>query len=146
MAEYDLLHFYDEVHREHATETQIPFIQHYLPHLSVVEIIYGEIAYTALASILEKILNTPKTLLVISTDLSHFHPLKEASRLDAICLDGIKKLDVNRLEQGCEACGITGVKALISLAKESQVVDYRTSYDASGDAQQVVGYLSALVR
>jgi AmmeMemoRadiSam system protein B len=52
------------------------------------------------------------------------------------------------LKKGCEACGIIGIEAMILAAKElklsSQLLDYRTSYDASGDSSSVVGYLSAM--
>lgn len=52
------------------------------------------------------------------------------------------------LDQGCEACGMIGVKAMLHVAKQNNlksiVLDYRTSADASGDSTRVVGYMSAL--
>jgi len=144
--EYNILDYVENMHKEHSTETQMPFIQHYFPKSKVVEIVYGDIDYKELIPIVQSILNERETLLVISTDLSHFHSLEVANRVDNICIKGIKELDVSILEKGCEACGLIGVKALVSVAKESMIVDYRTSYDASGDSQRVVGYLSALLR
>jgi len=141
-----LLVHIDNMHHEHSTETQMPFIKHYMPNIKVVEIVYGDIDYKELVPIIQKILNEPSTPLVISTDLSHFHNLKEANYIDNICLQGIAKLDISLLNKGCEACGLIGIKALVSVAKESQIIDYRTSYDASGDSQRVVGYLSAILR
>lgn len=146
MKSYKFLSFSDDLHREHSTETQMPFVKHYLPDVEVVEIVYGDIDYSLLAPLVKEILDEPDTLLVISTDLSHFHKLEDAKKIDNICLTGVKELDNSLLTRGCEACGIIGVQALVEVAKESQLVDYRTSFDASGDTQRVVGYLSALLK
>jgi len=143
---YKILIHIDDMHHEHSTEVQLPFIKHYLPNIEVVEIVYGDIDYRDLAPIIKEILDEQDTLLVISSDLSHFHNLKEANRVDNLCIQGVEKLDVSILNSGCEACGLIGIKALISVAKESQIIDYRTSYDASGDKDRVVGYLSAIIK
>ena len=143
--QYSFLGFNKAIHKEHSTETQFPFIWHYFHKVKVVEIIYGDMEYKELAKVMKTILDEPETLLIVSTDLSHFHTLKEANRIDSICIEGVKKLDIDRLDSGCEACGLLGVKALISVANQTQIVDYRTSYDASKDDKRVVGYLSVLV-
>ena len=146
---YDFLTFLDNAHHEHSTETQMPFIKHYFPDIKVIEIVYGEIGYQELVPLVQEVLDDDETLLVISTDLSHFYNLKDANALDGVCLEAVKNLDISLMNQGCEACGITGVKALMFAAKnkslKSQLIDYRTSYDASDDADSVVGYMSALV-
>lgn len=142
---HEVLGFNASIHKEHSTETQLPFIQHYFPKAEVVEIVYGDVDYRALAKVVKEVLDAPKTLLVVSTDLSHFHTLEAANRVDNICIKGIEQRDMTHLNGGCEACGLLGVKALISVAEQTQVIDYRTSYDASGDAKRVVGYLSVLV-
>ena len=135
-------------YKEHSTETQIPFIKHYLPDAKVVELIYGKINYQQLVPIIKDILSNPDNAVVISSDLSHFYTLEEAKQLDNICLAGVAKEDVNILDKGCEACGIIGIKAMIEAAKElglkSELLDYRTSADASGDKSRVVGYMSAV--
>ncbi len=135
--------FIDNMHHEHSTEVQLPFIQHYLPDVKVVEIVYGDIDYKDLALVIKKILNETRTLLVVSTDLSHFYPLNVAKDIDSFCIKSIKELDIKYLNK-CEACGLIGVKALVSVASDTQIIDYRTSFDVSGDSQRVVGYLSAL--
>jgi AmmeMemoRadiSam system protein B len=140
-----LIHI-DNMHHEHSTEVQMPFIKHYLPNTKVVEIVYGDIDYRDLAPILKKILERSRTLLVVSTDLSHFHKLQKAKEIDEICIKGVENIDLSKLSSGCEACGLIGLKAIISIAKESQIIDYRTSYDSSGDSKRVVGYLSALIK
>lgn len=143
---YAFLSFSDTLHKEHSTETQMPFIKHYFPDVDVVEIVYGDINYKKLALVIKEILEDDETFLVVSTDLSHFYKLQDATKLDSLCIEGVKKLDVGLLESGCEACGLTGVKALVSVAKKSQVIDYTTSYDVSGDKRRVVGYLSVLIK
>ena len=145
---YGLL-FVPEAHlREHSTETQIPFVGHYAPQAKVVELIYGQIDYASLVPIIETCLQEPETAVVISSDLSHFYTLSEAEKLDSICLEGIDRLEIGLLDQGCEACGIIGIKAMLAAARKrgwrSTLLDYRTSADASGDTQRVVGYTSAI--
>ena len=144
------LTFVPEAHeKEHSTETQMPFVRHYEPETKVVELIYGRIDYTALVPILEAVLSDPNNAVVISSDLSHFYTLEQAKQLDNICLAGVAEEDLKILDQGCEACGILGIKAIVAVAKEkgwkTQLLDYRTSADASGDTSRVVGYMSALV-
>ncbi len=140
--------FLPHVHAEHSTEVQMPFIKYYMPDVSVVELIYGKEDPHHLSSMIDQLLEEPQTAVVISTDLSHFYDIKKAQKHDGICLDAITTLDPLRLEQGCEACGKTGVEAIILSARERglipHVLDYRTSADISGDTTQVVGYLSAL--
>ncbi len=144
------LHFIPEAHhKEHSTETQMPFLFHYTPHIKVIEIIYGKIDYKELIPLIETILNDPDNAVVISSDLSHFYSLEEAQKLDRVCLAGVAQESVEILERGCEACGIIGIKAIIELAKrhgwKTQLLDYRTSADASGDSNRVVGYMSAII-
>ncbi len=147
--QYNFLQFQEALHKEHSTETQMPFIKHYFPKAKVVEIVYGDIKSTTLAPMVKQILEDDETFLVISTDLSHFHTLKEAKALDEICLRAVKSLDIKTIQKGCEACGLIGVKALLEAAEQkgykTELIDYRTSADASGDNRSVVGYMSALV-
>jgi hypothetical protein len=88
------------------------------------------------------------TAVVISTDLSHYYSLENANKLESICLEGIRNEDIEKLHQGCEACGMIGVEAMLGSAKgrnmNAMVLDYRTSADASGDGSRVVGYASVL--
>ena len=136
-----------EAHHEHSTEVQMPFVKTYTPEVSVAELVYGDEPPANLAEVIEYLLEDPETAVVISTDLSHYYDIKKANALDSICLEAVKKLSTTELHQGCEACGIIGVEALMIAAKksglESILLDYRTSADASGDESQVVGYMSA---
>ncbi len=146
---FDFLGHLFSAHQEHATEVQMPFVKHYFPHAKVVEIVYGDITIDALSQLIDELFKQEKTLVVISTDLSHFHPLDKAKALDALCMQGITELDTAALEHGCEACGLLGVKALIHSVHrqglKSELLDYRTSADVSKDQSSVVGYLSAII-
>ena len=117
-------------------------------HIYQLELIYGDVSAKILANLITALLNNKDNAVVISSDLSHFHNLKEANALDKNCLKGVEKLDLTELEKGCKACGFIGVQAMILAAKHlklsSKLLDYRTSADASGDNSSVVGYMSAM--
>ncbi len=134
--------------KEHATEVQFPFIQYYFPKAKVIELIYGKIEITTLANIINALLQNKDNAIVISSDLSHFYNLKEAKARDTHCLNGVEKLDIKELDKGCEACGLTGIQAIILAAKHlklsSKLLDYRTSADVTHDTNSVVGYMSAM--
>ena len=134
--------------KEHSTEVQMPFIRHYFPKHKVIELIYGEINAKELAKVIIALLNNPDNAVVISSDLSHYYPLKKAEKLDYHCMKAVEKLDEKRLKGGCEACGYTGIEAMIMAAKyhklNTTLLDYKTSAMASGDESSVVGYLSAM--
>jgi len=133
---------------EHSTEVQIPFIKHYLPQCKIIELIYSDIQIQDLANMMIALLNNKDNLLIISSDLSHFHTLKEAKEYDYFCLKAVEKLDNHIFQKGCKACGGLGIQALISTAKQlhlsSKLLDYRTSANANKDESSVVGYMSAL--
>ena len=134
--------------KEHSTEVQLPFIQHYFPKTKVIELIYSDVSAKILANLITALLNNKDNAIVISSDLSHYHNLEEANALDKHCLKGVEKLDLNELEKGCKACGLTGIQAMILSAKHlklsSRLLDYRTSAKVSHDTNSVVGYMSAL--
>ncbi len=142
--------FSKEAHyREHSTETQVPFIKYYNPQATIIELIYGRADYKEIAEVINHVLSDKNNAVVISTDLSHFYPQQEAELLDTICLNAIKHADIDLLQQGCEACGITGIKAIIEVANQlnlnTAVLDYRTSAEVSGDVKSVVGYAAGVI-
>jgi len=149
MNSYDFLIFDDKAHHEHSTETQMPFIKHYFKDVQVVEIVYGDVDFNQILTLIDELLEDDDNFIVISTDLSHFYTLEEARKKDNICLNAIENFDITKFDAGGEACGMIGVKAILSscLKKNfrSKIVDYRTSFDASGDSNSVVGYVSALI-
>ncbi len=147
LAEIFEISFEPSAHNEHSTEVQMPFIHHYLPDAKVAELVYSDTDPLYLSKIFEAVLSHKDYVLVISTDLSHYYDLKKAQTLDAVCLKAVNDLDEGILNSGCEACGKTGVEAMILTAKKlnltPKILDYRTSADASGDESAVVGYMSA---
>ncbi|WP_296823060.1 AmmeMemoRadiSam system protein B [Sulfurovum sp.] len=134
--------------KEHSTEVQMPFIKYYFPHTKVIELIYGDMAVKELANLILALLHNKENAVIISSDLSHFHTLEEAKAHDFSCLRAVDTIDAKILKQGCEACGITGLHAMLLAAKElklsSKLLDYRTSADATGETKSVVGYMSAM--
>ena len=141
--------FQEKAHlKEHSTEVQMPFIKHYFPKTPIIELIYGELKAQQLANIMVALLHNRDNLLVISSDLSHFHPIDRANELDNICLSALSKLDPIMLHKGCEACGFKGIEAIIMASRElklnSKLLDYRTSAKVSDDRRSVVGYLSVM--
>ena len=141
--------FHEKAHlNEHSTEVQMPFIEHYFPKVPIIELVYGEVKSEELVNIIIALLENRDNIMVISSDLSHFYPIKEAKSHDKICLSAISTLNSEALHKGCEACGFKGIEAIIKASKElklkSKLLDYKTSADASGDEKSVVGYLSAI--
>lgn len=134
-------------HAEHSTEVQFPFIKYYIEDAQIVELVYSQMEASELSKIIEFILEQEDFGVIISSDLSHFYTLKDANKLDSICLSAIERLDTKILHNGCEACGNIGIEAMLQSAKglgmKSHILDYRTSADASGDTNRVVGYASA---
>ncbi len=133
--------------KEHSTEVQMPFIKHYFPHTRVIELVYGDVSAQKLSYIIRALLHNTDNTVVISSDLSHFYPLEKAETMDRHCLKAVAELDTDELKQ-CEACGITGLKAMILAAKKlglaSKLLDYRTSENTTHDKSSVVGYMSAM--
>jgi len=143
---YDFINFYSQAHHEHSTEVQIPFIQYYAPNVQIVEMVYGRLDDKKLYDVIKYLLEDDDNFIVISTDLSHFHNLEKAKKLDNICLKAILQKDIDLLDKGCEACGMLGIKALVRYQVLNnttiKLLDYHTSADISGDKSSVVGYCS----
>lgn len=142
---------------EHAVEVQIPFLQMTLKDFSILPLVIGDQRLSVvyhLADILEPLVDD-QTLIVVSTDLSHFHTKNEANRLDSIVENRIKNLDYESLQQEldsriCEACGGGGIVTLLKLASMKnktrvQILNRCDSGDITGDEAEVVGYLSAVI-
>lgn len=135
---------HDQPHEfEHSLEVQVPFLQRSLARFKLVPVCYGKSDYRKLAAVFDHFLADEKTVAVVSSDLSHFHPQAQANRVDAFCNRAVETLDLDAMDH-CEACGAIGMKAAIAYAQrqglKSKVLDYRTSGDTAGDKNRVVGY------
>ncbi len=143
--------------QEHAVEVQLPFLQIALTDFEIVPIVMGDQGRSFVDELASKLADAidDKTVIVASSDLSHYHPKPEAYKLDSIVEKRIKEFDYNRLqfdleERVCEACGggpiVTMMKAIDLLNKKKSIILNRSdSGDTSGDNSEVVGYLSAAV-
>jgi hypothetical protein len=127
---------------EHADEVQVPFLQKVLKDFKLLPVIFGEVDAEKAARALGELLDD-KTLVVASSDLSHYHPYAEAKALDSRCVKAICALDAEQM-QSQEACGKTPILTLMHLAKQkgwkARLLDYRNSGDTAGDRSRVVGY------
>lgn len=138
---------------EHALEVQLPFLQRALGKFQLVPVIMGDQSYEAcraLGMALAKLVRGPETLIVASSDLSHFHKYDEAVNLDRKTLRAIEEWDYLSMSRNFdlrvwEACGggpiIAAMIAAQRLgAKQAKVLKYANSGDVTGDRSRVVGY------
>jgi MEMO1 family protein len=127
---------------EHADEVEVPFLQKTLGAFELVPVIMGEVDTDKAASALERVLDD-NTLIVVSSDLSHYFPYPEARRLDERCVNAICALNIAAM-QSQEACGRIPIVTLLRIAKSHgwhpQLLDLRNSGDTAGDKSRVVGY------
>jgi len=144
--------------REHSLEVQLPFLQRSLSDFSLVPILVGSAPLSTcrvLAQALVSALAGKKTLLVASSDLSHYHPSKQARQLDQSAIDAMQAMDapglMSRMESGsCELCGCSAVATVLLAAKglgadHVTILRYADSSEASGDSSAVVGYVAAAI-
>jgi hypothetical protein len=127
---------------EHSLEVQIPFLQKVAPKATIVPIVYGDVDGQEVAKALAGHINQ-NTVLVASSDLSHYMPYETAKHLDQACVSAVLQLDMQRMRQQ-EACGKGPILTLMHLAREkgwqAKLLDYRNSGDTAGDKAGVVGY------
>lgn len=132
----------DAFENEHSAEVQVPFIQKLLPHAKIVPILAGH-NKEKVKEIIKHYWKDPKNAFVISSDLSHFYPSKEAKKIDGMTAEMIETKDMERFSPE-QACGSVGVFALTAFAKEEGFslirVGLINSGDVVGDNSRVVGY------
>jgi len=128
---------------EHSLEVQLPFLQVILNEFSLLPLIVGDASKEEVSKTLAPLWGGPETLIVISTDLSHYHDSRTAKKMDQATSDAILALDADGLGPD-SACGRMPVGGLLHLAKQKgltiEQVDLRNSGDTAGPKDQVVGY------
>ena len=139
----------DDAHRfEHSLEVHLPFLQTLLGNFSLVPLVVGQTPPEQVAEVLRELWGGKETLIVISTDLSHFLSYEDARARDRNTTTAIEHLDATRI-RGEDACGCFPLNGLLELARESHLkittLDLRNSGDTAGPRDQVVGYGSWLV-
>ncbi len=133
----------DRAHaQEHSLEVHLPFLQRLLGQFTLVPLAVGHAAPKEVAEVLDRLWGGPETLIVVSSDMSHFLPYAAAKHVDSETCAHILQLDTHiRPEQACGAYPING---LLLAARQRgltpQLIDHCNSGDTAGDKQRVVGY------
>jgi len=127
---------------EHSLEVQLPFLQVALGEFTLLPLAVGRVGPDDVAEVLDRVWGGPETLIVISSDLSHYRSYAEAQRLDQETARQIVALEP--LSNHDQACGATPVNGLLLCARRrglvAQLLDLRNSGDTAGDRSRVVGY------
>lgn len=142
---------------EHAIEIQLPFLQTLIKDFSLVPIVMGDQSKIFINELSERLSSVidESTIIIASSDLSHYHNKTDANYLDSVVENSINNFNFNQLESDlenreCEACGGGPIVTLMQTAAKMNkhhavVLDRRDSGDTSGDNNEVVGYLSAAI-
>ncbi len=129
---------------EHSLEVHLPFLQSVLEDFKLIPFAVGHASPEEVAEVLERLWGGDETLIVVSSDLSHYLPYDAARRADRATVDAILRLDVGIDHE--QACGGTPVNGLLLAARRHQLrprlLDLRNSGDTAGDRSRVVGYCS----
>ena len=130
--------------QEHSLEVQLPFLQMMLKNFTLLPLVVGDATPQEVAEVLDTLWGGSETLIVISSDLSHFLPYETAQLVDGETTRNILQLQSTLNHQ--QACGGTPVNGLMLAAKrhhlQSYLLDLRNSGDTAGDKDRVVGYAS----
>ena len=133
----------DEAHlAEHSLEVQLPFLQRVLGNFSLVPVVVGDCDPDKVAAVVDALWGGPETLLVVSTDLSHFHSYEEARKRDSRTCERLLARDSTLT--GEEACGAYALNGLMRSRHSRQLaldlLELCNSGDTAGDKSRVVGY------
>ena len=136
----------DELHAgEHCLEVQLPFLQRLFKDIAVLPILVGQVAPEETASLIAHLWGNEETVILISSDLSHFLSYDEACALDAEAVAAIERLDPAGLTHE-QACGRHAIRGLLTHARScglrATTVGLCNSGDTAGDKARVVGYTS----
>lgn len=138
VAEFDLTH-----QQEHSLEVQLPFLQTVLDEFSLVPLVVGDTNADEVSAVLEQLWGGDETLIVISSDLSHYHDYNTARSMDSETCEAIENLDPAAIHYD-QACGRNPVTGLLLAARKHGLnaitLDLRNSGDTAGDKSSVVGY------
>jgi AmmeMemoRadiSam system protein B len=127
---------------EHSLEVHVPFLQAVLGSFTLVPLAVGHASQLDVAEVLDRLWGGPETLIVVSSDLSHYMPYGDAQAVDGATAKAILDLAANITHE--QACGATPVTGLTYIARlrglKPELVDLRNSGDTAGDRNRVVGY------
>jgi len=127
---------------EHSLEVQLPFVQRVFPGVPVLPLAVGWVTPQQVAEVLEAVWGGPETVIIVSSDLSHYHEYGEARRIDHVTIEQILGL-AGPLDHE-QACGATPVNGLLLAAQRHglapRLLGACNSGDTAGDRRRVVGY------
>ena len=134
----------DDAHQdEHCLEVQLPFLQEILNEFELIPAVVGEISPDSLSGLLENLLEDPQNLLLLSTDLSHFHSYSEAQEIDQETAEAIETFEDDKILPE-HACGTLPLRGLLRHARTQgwkiQRLGLCNSGDTAGSKDRVVGY------
>lgn len=135
---------FDQAHQaEHSLEVHLPFLQEVLDDFTLLPLVVGDASAEDVAAVLDAVWGGDETLIVVSSDLSHYHDYATAQGMDRATSHAIEQLQPNAIAQQ-DACGRIPLSGLLLVAKEKQLhattIDLRNSGDTAGQHDQVVGY------
>jgi hypothetical protein len=127
---------------EHSLEVHLPFLQSVLGTFSLVPLVVGDAGPAEMAQLFDIAWGGPETLIVVSSDLSHYLPYESARSRDRDTADAILNFEARLVPD--EACGAAPINGLLQAARRhgmaSELVDLRSSGDTAGSRDRVVGY------
>lgn len=127
---------------EHALEVQLPFLQSVLPDFTLVPLIVGDADSDDVSGVIEA-LWSEDTLVVVSSDLSHYHDYRSCQQRDRSTTSRIEQMAAEQIGP-YDACGAYPIRGLLKTAQRHgwrvRTLDLRNSGDTSGDKSRVVGY------
>jgi hypothetical protein len=135
---------FDDAHTlEHSLEVHLPFLQAVLDEFRLVPLVVGDASADEVAQVLETLWGGDETLIVISSDLSHYLDYQTAQEMDRATSDAIERLAFEELDRD-QACGRIPASGLLLAARRKglhcKTIDLRNSGDTAGSRDQVVGY------
>jgi AmmeMemoRadiSam system protein B len=138
------VHVMDAAHtQEHSLEVHLPFLQEVLGEFSLVPLVVGDAGPEEVGEVLGLLWGGPETLIVVSSDLSHYHDYKSAQKLDRATSQAIEQLRPEDIDYD-HACGRNPVNGLLHVARrlglKAKTIDLRNSGDTAGSHDRVVGY------
>jgi AmmeMemoRadiSam system protein B len=144
IAKLPFVDYLEEAHtHEHSLEVHLPFLQEMLDDFKIVPIVAGDASPEQVSQVIDALWGGDETLIVISSDLSHYHEYAIAKQLDKATSLIIEHLQYERLGDN-SACGKVPISGLLKLAREKSLtvktIDLRNSGDTAGDKSRVVGY------
>ncbi len=136
---------HDAHEQEHALEVHLPFLQRTLWNFELVPLVVGDADPEEIAAVIDELWQAPETLIVVSSDLSHYHDYVTASECDRRTAQAIAALEFEGLRSE-DACGYRPIQGLLAVARhrglDVHLLDRRNSGDTAGSRDRVVGYAS----